>query len=89
MNGRKAKRIRIQAEILLVDWLKSLLSKEEGDQITLDSYKNFMPEQTHFMAQRTIYLNAYHPKWIQNKIKSILRKEPSRNLKTITFGELQ
>jgi len=69
MNKKKTKRIQAQASVILVDWLRSLLNEEEGLKINTKNYLKFMPTQTHFMAERTMYLNAYHPKWIKNKIK--------------------
>tara|TARA_B110000046_G_C12888317_1_gene353231 strand:- start:186 stop:455 length:270 start_codon:yes stop_codon:yes gene_type:complete len=89
MNGKKAKQIRKQSGVLIVDWLRSLLSEEEGQKVTTANYKNFMPTQTHFMAQRTMYLNSYHPKWISNKVKRLLKQQPNRALEEITLGEIQ
>jgi len=89
MNGKKAKRIRKQASIIIVDWLQSLLSDEEGQKINTKNYINFMPEQTHFMAQRTMHLNAYHPKWIVNKINQLLAIYPDRSIEEITLEDIQ
>ena len=89
MNGKKAKRIRKHSGVIIVDWLRSLLSEEEEQGVTVDNYKNFMPEQTHYMAQRTMHLNAYHPKWVCNKITKIIKSNPHRVIETITLGEVQ
>tara|TARA_R110000822_G_scaffold24946_10_gene75691 strand:- start:899 stop:1183 length:285 start_codon:yes stop_codon:yes gene_type:complete len=89
MNGKKAKRIRKQASIIIVDWLQSLLSDEEGQKINTKNYINFMPKQTHFMAQRTMHLNAYHPKWIGNKINQLLAIFPDRSVEEITLEDIQ
>ena len=40
MNGKKAKRIRKQTSIIIVDWLQSLLSDEEGQKINTKNYIN-------------------------------------------------
>ena len=48
-----------------------------------------MPTQTHFMAERTMYLNAYHPKWIKNKIKKLLVIWPDRAIESITLKDIQ
>ena len=89
MNGRKAKQIRSHSETILVSWLKSLLSDEEGQKINIQNYKNFMPTQTHYMAQRTMYINSYHPKWIRNKIQRLLKINPDRVVEEITLGDIQ
>tara|TARA_R110002153_G_scaffold255432_1_gene414090 strand:+ start:52 stop:354 length:303 start_codon:yes stop_codon:yes gene_type:complete len=90
MNRKMSKRIRHHSELLLVAWMKQLLEKEEADKITINTYKSFMPKQTHFMAQRTMYLNAYHPKWIAKKIKQLIKIFPDIliedvNLEMITW----
>lgn len=83
MNRKKTKRIRKHSVTLLVSWMRQLLSEEEGKKITVDSYKSFMPEQTHFMAQQTIYLNAYHPKWIEKKIKQLIKIFPDIEIEDV------
>ena len=89
MNKKKTKRIQAQASVILVDWLRSLLNEEEGLKINTKNYLNFMPTQTHFMAERTMYLNAYHPKWIKNKIKRLTGTSTSdfalAEVKTVSF----
>jgi hypothetical protein len=89
MNGRKAKQIRKHSGVIIVDWLRSLLSEEEGQGVTVDNYKNFMPTQTHYMANRTMHLNAYHPKWIRNKIQGLLKQNPKREIASITLDEMK
>jgi len=89
MNGRKAKRIRLHSGTIIVDWLRTLLTEEEGQKINIENYKNFMPAQTHFMAHRTMHLNAYHPKWIRNKIQRLLKQDPNRVIEEITLGEIK
>ena len=89
MNGRKAKRIRKHSEVIIVNWLRTLLSKEEGQKITTKNYTDFMPTQTHYTAQRTVYLNAYHPKWIVNKINQLLAIFPDRSIEEITLEDIQ
>ena len=71
MNGKKAKRIRRHSQVLLVSWLKTLLSEEEAENVTVANYKQMMPEQTHAFVQDKFLLNAYHPKWIVKKINQL------------------
>jgi len=52
MNRKKSKRITQHSITLLVSWMKQLLPEEEAEKVTVDTYKSFMPEQTHFMAQQ-------------------------------------
>ena len=55
MNRKKSKKISKQSKLIMVEWLSSLLSEEEASKITTKNCLNFMPKQTHFMAERTIY----------------------------------
>lgn len=89
MNGKKAKRIRKHSGVIIVEWLRTLLSEEEGQKITTENYTAFMPTQTHFMAHRTMHLNAYHPKWIVNKINQLLAIFPDRSIEEITLEDIQ
>ena len=88
MNGRKSKRIRAHSSTIFVEWFKTLVSEEEGKKINTKNYTNYMPEQTHFMAHRTMHRNAYHPKWIGNKILRVLKANPKREIESITLGEI-
>ena len=85
MNRTMSKRIRHHSELLLVAWMKQLLEKEEADKITINTYKSFMPKQTHFIAQRTMYLNAYHPKWIAKKIKQLTKIFPDIEIEDVNL----
>jgi|TARA_Y100000385_G_scaffold261403_1_gene292141 hypothetical protein len=89
MNRKQSKRISKQSKVILVDWLRSLLPEEEASKINTTNCLDFIPEQTHFIANRTLYLNAYHPKWIRNKIKRMLRLFPDRSISDITFEDIQ
>lgn len=89
MNNKKSKAIRRHSESLLVEWLQSLLSEEEGVAITVKNYKQFMPEQTHVFANQKILLNAYHPKWIAKKIKQLLLIFPDIKITDISLEHIQ
>ena len=47
MNDKQMSKIRNKAKHLLVEWLTSLLSKEEASKITFKNVLNFLPNQTH------------------------------------------
>jgi len=83
MNRKKSKRITRHSITLLVSWMKQLLPEEEAEKVTVDTYKTMMPEQTHFMANRTMYLNAYHPKWIAKKIKQLIKIFPDIEIEEV------
>jgi hypothetical protein len=61
MNQRKAKRIRRAARKLSIEWLKSLVSEEEGRIINEKNFMKYMPKQTHLMSQEQMIImpNSY------------------------------
>ena len=89
MNRKGSKRITRQVKEIIVEWFGTILSEEEASKVTTDNCLEFMPDQTHFYAGRTTYLNAYHPKWISNKIKKMLKSNPALDIETITLRDIQ
>jgi hypothetical protein len=85
MNRRRSKRLEKHATTLLVSWLKGLLEEEEASKITVETYKSFLPTQTHYMAGRTMFLNAYHPKWIKKKIIQLLKIFPAIQIEDVNL----
>ena len=88
MNGRKAKRIRRHANKLVLEWLKTMLTDEEAKKLNPKIMDKYMPEQTHFFANRSIHLSAYTPRWFQQRIKRIIRKN-KKAIEYITQQEIE
>ena len=89
MNGKKAKRIRRHSKVLLISWLKSLVSEEEAEKVTADNYKHMMPEQTHAYIHNKFLLNAYHPKWIVKKINQLTSIYPKLKIEDVNLELVQ
>ena len=88
MNGRKAKKIRRHSNQLVLEWLKTMLTDEEAKKLNPKNMVNYMPEQTHFFANRSIHLSAYTPRWFQQRIKRIIRKN-KKAIKDIALQEIE
>ena len=88
MNGRKAKKIRRHANKLVFEWLKTMLTDEEAKKLNSKNMDTYMPEQTHFFANRSIHLSAYTPRWFQQRIKRIIRKN-KKAIEYITQQEIE
>ena len=88
MNGRKAKKIRRHSNQLVLEWLKTMLTDEEAKKLNPKNMDKYMPEQTHFFANRSIHLSAYTPRWFQQRIKRIIRKN-KKAIKDITIQEIE
>ena len=88
MHSRKAKRIRRHANQLLFEWLKTMLTDEEAKKLNSKNMDTYMPEQTHFFANRSLHISAYTPRWFQQRIKRIIRKN-KKAIKDITLQEIE
>ena len=88
MHSRKAKRIRRHANDLVFEWLKTMLTDEEAKKLNPKNMDKYMPEQTHFFANRSIHLSAYTPRWFQQRIKRIIRKN-KKTIEDITVQEIE
>tara|TARA_R100000008_G_C3459263_1_gene103299 strand:+ start:232 stop:546 length:315 start_codon:yes stop_codon:yes gene_type:complete len=89
MNSKRSKEIKNKANELFIDWLKSLLNKEEAAKISMDNYFQFLPKQTHLMTNNQMWLTAYSPRWIANKIKNVIRKNPQLNISSLTLEDIK
>jgi len=88
MHSRKAKRIRRHANQLVFEWLKTMLTDEEAKKLNPKNMVNYMPEQTHFFANRSLHISAYTPRWFQQRIKRIIRKN-KKTIEDITVQEIE
>ena len=62
-------KIRNKAKHILVQWLQSLLNKEEASKINIKNVFEFMPNQTHYWQGTSIKLQPWSYKWIVKKLK--------------------
>ena len=88
MHSRKAKRIRRHANQLVFEWLKTMLTDEEAKKLNAKNMDKYMPEQTHFFANRSLYISAYTTRWFQQRIKRIIRKN-KKTIEDITVQEIE
>ena len=88
MNGKKAKRIRRHANQLVFEWLKTMLTDEEAKKLNPKNMDKYMPEQTHLFANSSIHLSAYTPRWFQQRIKRVIRKN-KKVIEYITQQEIE
>jgi hypothetical protein len=85
MNGRKTKQIRKRALILLIDWIKTLVSPEEAKKLKVEDAFKLMPKQTHVYSNNKLMLSAFSLKWIIKKIKKL---NNSKEIKDINIKDL-
>ncbi len=73
MNKKKLKQLRKRIRPLQVEWLKSLLKKEEADKVTIENVSSFLPKDSHYSGQGQLNLSFMSDKWIMK----ILKRNPS------------
>ena len=73
MNKKVLKKINKKADELLFEWLKSLVSEEEAEGITINNFKNFLPKDKYFVAQKTLRLSFYTSRWAKQSIKKLIK----------------
>lgn len=69
MNGRRAKKLRVAAKVMLVGWLREQLSKEDRHTVTVDNILSKLSNQTHFFIEGRMTLSPYSYKWAAKQLK--------------------
>ena len=80
MNGRKAKLIRNKSLVLLMEWLKTVVSPEEAKKLKAEDAFKLMPKQTHVYLNNRLLLSAFSLKWIVKKIKKLNKEKELNNI---------
>ena len=63
------KSIRRKAKGILVEWLKTLLNKEEQAKVNTKNILILLPNQTHYYQGDTFRLQPWSYKWVVKKLK--------------------
>ena len=69
MNTKGMSKIRNKAKAILVEWLKTLLSKEEQKKVNIKNILTLLPNQTHYFSGETFRLQPWSYKWVVKKLK--------------------
>tara|TARA_R100000008_G_C3544053_1_gene146503 strand:- start:253 stop:528 length:276 start_codon:yes stop_codon:yes gene_type:complete len=72
MNSKLEKRIRKQAQKLMLDWLGTVVPDEEKSKINVNNLQDYIPNQTHVYANGQLHISAYTPRWFVKRIKTIM-----------------
>jgi len=70
MNGKKAKRIRKQAKVYLVTWLRSILPESEHASITVRNILTKLSKDKHLYANSQVRLVPYSYRWACKRLKN-------------------
>ena len=85
MRQLKTKQVRKLSKQFVVEWLKSMLTSEEQKKVSVDNYEKYLPEDTHFYANRKLMVSAYTPRWFAQRIKKVLR---TKHIDDITYSDV-
>ena len=80
MSQKTNKELRRKVKQIQVEWMHTLLPKEEADKITIKNIEEVLPKQQYYVSNRTMYLSFMNTKWVLKYLK----KYPSIN----SFEEL-
>jgi|TARA_R110000823_G_scaffold11727_1_gene39602 hypothetical protein len=69
MNEKKVKALRRRVKPFRVEWLKTLLTDEEGQRVSIDNIDSLAPKQDYYSTKGTILLSFMTPKWIMKTLK--------------------
>ena len=69
MNTKGMSKIRNKAKAILVEWLKTLLNKEEQKKVNVKNVLTLLPNQTHYFSGDTFKLQPWSYKWVVKKLK--------------------
>ena len=69
MNTKEMSKIRNKAKDILVEWLKTLLNKEEQKKVNVKNILTLLPNQTHYFSGETFRLQPWSYKWVVKKLK--------------------
>jgi hypothetical protein len=87
MNSKDCKKISRQTDLILVEWLKTLVSDEEKEQINTSNIHSLLPSANYFFMGRTLRLSFYTPKWVRQSIKKLFKL--GREIESITMSDLE
>lgn len=88
MNRKIIKQIDDQVSVILVAWLKTLVSEEEAKLINAHNYKNFLHSETHVYSNDKFFLSYFSPRWVRKQLKKIMAKNKDRDISSITLEEV-
>ena len=87
MNSKACKAISRHSDVLLLEWLKTLVSDEAKEQINTSNIQSLLPSTNYFFMDKTLRLSFYSPKWVRKGLKKLVKH--GRELATITMADLE
>ena len=74
MNSKTCKKIRKQSKIIFAEWFKTLLPEEQTAHVNEKNILTYLSSQTHLFTNNQMILSAYSFKWMNKKLKNLIKK---------------
>jgi hypothetical protein len=87
MRKQRIKKINEKVDDLLIEWIKTLLDKDEQNKVTKNNMGSMLPAVEYIESKRTFYLSMYTRRWAKQNIKKLLRL--GKPLDSISMGDLE
>lgn len=87
MNSKVCKQISRQTKLILLEWVKSLVSDEEKDKVTAANLASLLPDTNYFFVNRQIRVSFYSPQWVRKSLKKLVKL--GYRVEDITMQELE
>ena len=74
MNRKTIKKINKQVPIILVDWVKSLVSQEESSKVSIDNVDDMLPKLQYVSHNGTYVLGHFSKRWTYKILKKMVKQ---------------
>ena len=79
MNTKQMKKIRNKARVIMVEWIKEVIKKEDHPKVTRENLEKLIENSSYYWSNGTLKLQPWSYKWIVKKLK----RHPDWTLKDI------
>lgn len=87
MNRKTYKKVRKQADILLLNWVRSLVSDEEKEKISKENMDSFLPAKDYFSTDKGNRVSFYTRRWTIKTIKQLVQE--GHDISQISMRDLE
>ena len=87
MNRNTYKKVRKHADLVLLEWVKTLVPEEAQDEISIDNINDYLPDNGHFSTDGGNRVRFYTRRWTIRTIKKLIGR--GYELNNITMRDLE
>lgn len=87
MNRKIYKKVRKHADLVLLEWVKTLVPQESQEDISIKNLSSYLPADGHFSTDSGNRVNFYTKRWVIRTIKKLVAQ--GHTLNNITMRDLE